>query len=222
MGFCIYIFSDEQLILETIPRHMKNKNVNSSSHHGFTKGKSRLSNLINFYSKMTGLVHKGLQWVLTAWTSVRPMTLSQKRSLQTSCWCTGWMSRQRGGWKTGWTAEPRGWWSVAQSLVGGQWLAVYPRDQYWVQSCLTSSLMISVLGQSVPAASLLMAQNWEEWLKGQRAVLPSRETSTAWRNGLTGTSGSSTRWNMKSCKRGGIPHATIHAGCNPAGKQLST
>lgn len=30
---------------------------------------------------------------------------------------------------------------VVQSVVGGQLLVMYPRDQYWVQSCVTSSLM---------------------------------------------------------------------------------
>jgi len=42
---------------------------------------------------------------------------------------------------------------------------VYPRGQYWVQSCLTSSVVVWVMrSMSVPSASLLMTQNWEEWL----------------------------------------------------------
>ncbi|XP_009322630.1 PREDICTED: Y-box-binding protein 3 [Pygoscelis adeliae] len=45
----------EQLILETTSRHMKDKKVIGSSLHGFTKEKSCLTNLINFYS----LVDKG-------------------------------------------------------------------------------------------------------------------------------------------------------------------
>ncbi|KAK4817888.1 hypothetical protein QYF61_002057 [Mycteria americana] len=46
----------EQLILETVSRHMKDQKVIRSSQHVFTKGKSCLTNLINFYGEMTGLV----------------------------------------------------------------------------------------------------------------------------------------------------------------------
>jgi len=40
---------------------------------------------------------------------------------------------------------------------------VYPKDQFWVQSYLTSSLMFWMIGQSVPSASFQMTQNWREW-----------------------------------------------------------
>ncbi|KAK4831677.1 hypothetical protein QYF61_018674 [Mycteria americana] len=46
----------EQLILETVFRHIKDEKIIRSSHHGFTKGKSCLTNLINFHDKMIGLV----------------------------------------------------------------------------------------------------------------------------------------------------------------------
>ena len=49
----------EQLILETISRHIKDKKIITSSQHGFTKGKSCLINLINFYDEMTSLVDEG-------------------------------------------------------------------------------------------------------------------------------------------------------------------
>ncbi|PKU40704.1 rna-directed dna polymerase from mobile element jockey- hypothetical protein [Limosa lapponica baueri] len=49
----------EQLILETIFRHNKDKKSIRSSQHGFIKEKSCLTALINLYDEMTGLVDKG-------------------------------------------------------------------------------------------------------------------------------------------------------------------
>ncbi|KAK4830517.1 hypothetical protein QYF61_011459 [Mycteria americana] len=48
----------KQLILKTISRHMNNKKVIRSSQHGFTKGKSCLTNL-DLYDETTCLVNKG-------------------------------------------------------------------------------------------------------------------------------------------------------------------
>ncbi|KAJ7412513.1 RNA-directed DNA polymerase from mobile element jockey-like protein [Willisornis vidua] len=43
----------EHLILEALSNHMDNKKVNRKSQHGFTKGKSCLTNLIAFYDEKT-------------------------------------------------------------------------------------------------------------------------------------------------------------------------
>ena len=49
----------EQLIAETISRHMKDKKFIRSMQHSLLKGKPCLTNLINFYNEMTGLVDEG-------------------------------------------------------------------------------------------------------------------------------------------------------------------
>lgn len=49
----------EQLVIETISRHTKDKEVIVRSQHGFTKAKSCLTNLIRFCNEITVLVNAG-------------------------------------------------------------------------------------------------------------------------------------------------------------------
>lgn len=49
----------EQLTVETISRHMKEKKIIRRIQHGITKGKSHLTNLISFYNEIPSLIDEG-------------------------------------------------------------------------------------------------------------------------------------------------------------------
>jgi len=49
----------EQILLETLLRHMENKDVVHDSEHGIAKGESCLTNLMACYNRVTALVDKG-------------------------------------------------------------------------------------------------------------------------------------------------------------------
>lgn len=89
----------EQLSLETISRLMNNNKIIRNIQHGFTEGKSCLTNMITLYDETTGLADEGRLWILSTYTCARFWTLSPLRNPQSSCRCAGWMRRQEDGLK---------------------------------------------------------------------------------------------------------------------------
>ncbi|RMB97888.1 hypothetical protein DUI87_25366 [Hirundo rustica rustica] len=99
----------EQFILSVITQNLEDGQGLRPSQHAFRKGGSCLTNLISFYDWVTCLVDAGRLWVLSAWTSARPLTLSPTAHSWKSWQPMAWTGALLAGLGTGWMARPREW-----------------------------------------------------------------------------------------------------------------
>ncbi|GAB0204760.1 mitochondrial enolase superfamily member 1 [Grus japonensis] len=75
----------EQTLLETMLRHMENKEVLDDSQHGFPRGKSCLTNWVAFWMGLQCQWIREGQLTSSTWTCARHLTLSHTTSL-----CLNW------------------------------------------------------------------------------------------------------------------------------------
>ena len=71
----------EQLVLDAISRQLEEKEVIRSSQHGFTRGRSCLTNLVAFYNVVTDWVDGGRAMDVVYLISARRLILSPTTSL---------------------------------------------------------------------------------------------------------------------------------------------
>lgn len=153
-----------------------------NSKHSFRKVKSWLTSLIDFYKKIClggqgGSSRSCLPWIQQGFSHVHS---TSSDNLWNKDKMNEWWDALKGGWRPG----HKGLRLAAQNPSGVQNTEI-------PQGSVLESVQFNLFIISVLSPSLQRVEHHKEWLRYQRAVLPSRGTWTGWRNGLAETSRSS-------------------------------
>ena len=91
----------EQILLESMPRHLEKGGVTADGQHGFTEGKACLTNGVAFYDRIKALVGKGRATGVTSLDLCRAFDTVPRNILVSKmerCGLGGWTARGVIGW----------------------------------------------------------------------------------------------------------------------------